>query len=59
MVWRTSPLGALPLADEKPGDANGEGIEAFGGSWFAVSPAGAQVTARRQPRGGGGCGGGC
>ncbi len=23
--------------DKKPGDTNGEGISAFGGSWFAVS----------------------
>src|SRR3954454_11974394 len=25
--------------DSKPGDTNGEGLNAFGGSWFAVSPA--------------------
>jgi predicted lipoprotein with Yx(FWY)xxD motif len=40
--------------DKKPGDTNGEGIDAFGGSWFAVSPAGAQVAPRSQPQGGGG-----
>jgi predicted lipoprotein with Yx(FWY)xxD motif len=44
--------------DEKPGDTNGEGINAFGGSWFAVSPAGAKVTPRSQPQGGGGYGSG-
>ena len=30
--------------DQNPGDTNGEGLTAFGGSWFAVSPAGNQVT---------------
>jgi len=43
--------------DKQPGDTNGEGINAFGGSWFAVSPAGARVAPRSQPRGGGGYGG--
>jgi predicted lipoprotein with Yx(FWY)xxD motif len=40
--------------DEKPGGANGEHINAFGGSSFAVSPAGARVIPRSQPQGGGG-----
>jgi predicted lipoprotein with Yx(FWY)xxD motif len=44
--------------DKKPGDTNGEGISAFGASWFAVSPAGAKVAPRSQPQGGGGYGGG-
>jgi predicted lipoprotein with Yx(FWY)xxD motif len=44
--------------DKKPGDTNGEGISAFGGSWFAVSPTGAKVAPRSQPQGGGGYGGG-
>jgi hypothetical protein len=30
--------------DTKPGDVNGEGVTAFGGSWFAVSPAGNRVA---------------
>jgi predicted lipoprotein with Yx(FWY)xxD motif len=38
--------------DKKTGDTNGEGIDAFGGSWFAVSPAGAEVAPRSQPQGG-------
>jgi predicted lipoprotein with Yx(FWY)xxD motif len=42
--------------DKKPGDTNGEGINAFGGSWFAVSPAGTKVAPRSQPQGGGGYG---
>jgi predicted lipoprotein with Yx(FWY)xxD motif len=42
--------------DQKPGDTNGEGISAFGGSWFAVSSAGAKVAPSSQPQGGGGYG---
>jgi len=30
--------------DTKPGDVNGEGVTAFGGSWFAVSPTGKRVS---------------
>jgi predicted lipoprotein with Yx(FWY)xxD motif len=30
--------------DKSPGDTNGEGVSAFGGSWFAVSPAGNRVS---------------
>ena len=30
--------------DKKPGDTNGEGLTAFGARWFAVSPAGKQVS---------------
>jgi predicted lipoprotein with Yx(FWY)xxD motif len=40
--------------DKKPGDTNGEGVSAFGGSWFAVSAVGDQVAPRSQPQGGGG-----
>jgi predicted lipoprotein with Yx(FWY)xxD motif len=32
------------IKDTSPGDANGEGVSAFGGSWFAVSPSGARVS---------------
>jgi predicted lipoprotein with Yx(FWY)xxD motif len=35
----------LFVKDQKPGDTNGEGVNAFGASWFALSPAGDQVTA--------------
>jgi predicted lipoprotein with Yx(FWY)xxD motif len=31
--------------DHKPGDTNGQGLTAFGGGWFALSPTGSQVTA--------------
>ena len=30
--------------DSKAGDTNGEGVSAFGGLWYAVSPAGNQVV---------------
>ena len=30
--------------DTKPGEINGEGVTAFGGSWFAVSPAGNRLS---------------
>jgi hypothetical protein len=46
----------LGLNDKKPGDTNGEGISAFGGSWFAVSGAGAKDAPGSQPQGGGGYG---
>jgi predicted lipoprotein with Yx(FWY)xxD motif len=31
-------------ADSNPGDTNGQGLNAFGGLWFAVNPAGDQVS---------------
>ena len=30
--------------DQKPGDASGEGVNAFGGLWYALSPAGNQIV---------------
>jgi predicted lipoprotein with Yx(FWY)xxD motif len=39
--------------DQNPGDTNGEGIVAYGASWYAVSPAGAQITAPAANQGGG------
>jgi predicted lipoprotein with Yx(FWY)xxD motif len=42
----------LFVKDQKPGDAMGEGLTAFGGGWFAVSPAGNQVTGPTSPGGG-------
>jgi predicted lipoprotein with Yx(FWY)xxD motif len=39
--------------DKKRGDTKGEGVNAFGGGWFALSPAGNQVSASS---GGGGYG---
>jgi predicted lipoprotein with Yx(FWY)xxD motif len=48
----------LFAGDQKAGDTNGQGINAFGGSWFAVSPAGTQVsgTAAAAPSSNGGSG---
>jgi predicted lipoprotein with Yx(FWY)xxD motif len=42
--------------DTKPGDTNGQGINAFGGLWYAVSPTGSQVTGSSGNSGGGGTG---
>jgi predicted lipoprotein with Yx(FWY)xxD motif len=57
LTYKGHPLYTF-VNDKKPGDTNGEGINAFGGSWFAVSPAGDKVAPRSQPQGGGGYGGG-
>jgi len=43
----------LYAADQKPGDANGEGITAFGGGWFVLSPAGSMVSGTGSNSGGG------
>jgi predicted lipoprotein with Yx(FWY)xxD motif len=40
--------------DQNPGDTNGQGLTAFGGGWFAVSPAGNQVSGQGSNSGGGG-----
>jgi predicted lipoprotein with Yx(FWY)xxD motif len=42
--------------DTKAGQTNGEGLTAFGASWFALSPAGNQVSKPSNPAGGGGGG---
>jgi predicted lipoprotein with Yx(FWY)xxD motif len=34
----------LFIMDQKPGDTNGEGVNAFGASWFALSSGGNLVT---------------
>jgi predicted lipoprotein with Yx(FWY)xxD motif len=39
------------VMDTKPGDTTGQGVVAFGASWFAVSPAGNQIsTAKPAPK---------
>jgi predicted lipoprotein with Yx(FWY)xxD motif len=40
-------------ADQNPGDTNGQGVTAFGAAWFAVSPAGGQVSGQASNSGGG------
>jgi predicted lipoprotein with Yx(FWY)xxD motif len=35
----------LFFQDQKPGDIEGEGVNAFGGTWFALGPSGNEVTA--------------
>ena len=37
------------VKDTRPGATNGEGLAAFGGSWFAVSPTGAAVRPPAPP----------
>jgi predicted lipoprotein with Yx(FWY)xxD motif len=34
------------VGDQKAGDANGQGINGFGALWYALSPAGHQITAQ-------------
>ncbi|MFL5908762.1 MAG: hypothetical protein ACJ75Z_14345 [Solirubrobacterales bacterium] len=34
------------VMDQKPGDTKGQGVSAFGGSWFTLNGAGSQVTAQ-------------
>jgi predicted lipoprotein with Yx(FWY)xxD motif len=36
----------LFIKDQKRGQTNGQGVTAFGASWFAVSPAGKQVSSK-------------
>jgi predicted lipoprotein with Yx(FWY)xxD motif len=39
--------------DQNPGDTNGQGVVAFGGSWFALSPSGNQVSSSSSNTGSG------
>ena len=43
----------LFTGDKKAGDTSGEGVNAFGGLWYAVSPAGNQVSGSSSGSGGG------
>jgi predicted lipoprotein with Yx(FWY)xxD motif len=52
LTYNGHPL-YLFTGDKKAGDTNGEGINAFGASWYAVSPAGNQVTGPPAGSGGG------
>ena len=46
------------LSDQKPGDTIGQGFNAFGGRWYAVSPAGSKVSGTGSGGGGGNAYGG-
>lgn len=48
----------LFIKDQKPGDTNGQGVNAFGALWYALTPAGSAVTAAAQSTSGSGSGGG-
>jgi predicted lipoprotein with Yx(FWY)xxD motif len=43
----------LFVMDKKPGDTNGQGVTAFGASWFALSAAGNQVSGSASKSSGG------
>jgi predicted lipoprotein with Yx(FWY)xxD motif len=55
IVYSGHPL-YLYQGDDKPGDANGQGVNAWGGRWFALSPAGKQILKASAPKSGGGSG---
>ena len=38
--------------DQKPGDTNGQGVAAFGAAWYALTPAGNQVSGGTSTSGG-------
>jgi predicted lipoprotein with Yx(FWY)xxD motif len=42
--------------DQNPGDTSGQGVNAFGARWYAISAAGNQVAATASSSGGGGNG---
>jgi predicted lipoprotein with Yx(FWY)xxD motif len=48
----------LFIQDKKSGDTNGQGVTAFGGGWFVLSPSGTQIGGAASSSGGGGGGGG-
>lgn len=41
-------------ADKKPGDVNGQDVNAFGAKWFVMNPEGKKVTTQPQNNNGGG-----
>ena len=46
------------VKDTKPGQTNGQGLTAFGASWFALTPSGNQASAPASSSGGGAVSGG-
>ena len=57
VVGTTKRYNGHPLytfqGDSNPGDTSGQGVNAFGGLWYAVSPSGQQVTGSASNSGGG------
>jgi predicted lipoprotein with Yx(FWY)xxD motif len=43
----------LYAGDKNPGDTNGQGLNAFGGGWFVLSPAGNMISGTSSNSGGG------
>src|SRR3954470_12783548 len=53
VVYNGHPLYRF-ATDQNPGDAGGQGVNAFGANWYVLSPAGATIpTSRNSGRGGG------
>jgi predicted lipoprotein with Yx(FWY)xxD motif len=50
VTYNGHPLYSFVM-DKKAGDTNGEGLTAFGGSWFAVSAAGDKVSSKASKSG--------
>jgi predicted lipoprotein with Yx(FWY)xxD motif len=48
----------LYAGDKKAGDVNGQGVNGFGAAWFALTPAGNQISTRPPSSGGAGGSGG-
>jgi predicted lipoprotein with Yx(FWY)xxD motif len=51
VTYQGHPL-YLYEGDEKPGDTNGQGLTAFGARWYALTPAGNQVSGGTSTSGG-------
>jgi predicted lipoprotein with Yx(FWY)xxD motif len=52
VIYNNHPL-YLYQGDQNAGDTSGQGLTAFGGGWFALSPAGSQVSGQPTSSGGG------
>jgi predicted lipoprotein with Yx(FWY)xxD motif len=50
VTYNGHPLYLLE-GDDNAGDTNGQGVTAFGAGWYALTPAGGQVSARTSSSG--------
>ena len=57
MTYNGHPL-YLFVKDTQPGQTNGQGVNAFGAPWFALTPSGTQASAPAPSSGGGAVSGG-